>query len=59
MRDYVYEATPDGERFLINEPLPTSSDAAVAAAAPRAEPLKVIVKLDRGARPTVSRCARA
>ena len=49
--DYLYDVTPDGERFLINEPLPTSSDAAVAAAAPRTEPLKVIVNWNVGLAP--------
>ena len=51
MLDYLYDVTPDGERFLINEPLPTSSDAAVAAAAPRTEPLKVIVNWTVGLAP--------
>jgi hypothetical protein len=45
--DYFYDVTADGERFLINEPQATGSDAA-APGAPPTVALKVIVNWAAG-----------
>jgi Tol biopolymer transport system component len=46
--DYFYDVTADGERFLINEPQATGSDAAAAPGAPPTVALKVIVNWAAG-----------
>ena len=49
--DYYYDVTPDGQKFLLNEPAPASpSQTAESAAAPAELPLDVIVNWSAGLR---------
>ena len=49
--DYYYDVTPDGQKFLLNEPVPASpSQMARSTAAPAELPLNVIVNWSAGLR---------